>query len=104
MALEDDIKTGVDAEWIEDSRGALRELIRNAHVPINWEYESAHITALAKRSAEIADAMAAERKARGGIRNPNDIRENMALFQENMPTILKFIEGISRMTARGSGG
>lgn len=97
-----DVRTGVDADWIADSRATLKVLLQDPEKLVQAldgtsRSGESHADTVVRISCEIADAMRVQRGARGGVRNGNDPREMMALFQEHMPMILKFIENISTM-------
>lgn len=97
-----DLRTGVDLDWIADSRIALAALLVDPEKRVQALDGTArsgegHVDTVVRLSCEIADAMRAQRGARGGVRNGNDPREMMALVQENMPLILKFFEQLHEM-------
>jgi hypothetical protein len=97
-----EIKTGVDPLWIADSRASLTELIRQdkltAHLLYGGEKETPE--SLAATAAAYADAMAAERAKRGGVRDPSDPRAMIALVQEVMPAVIAFFENLDKMAAK----
>jgi hypothetical protein len=88
----DEIKTGVDANWVLDSRVALRKLI---HI-----YEGEDAPRIARLAAEFADEMEAERMKRGGFRDPSDIRNTLATIEEHLPAALAFFESLDKMAAK----
>lgn len=80
----EDIKTGVDAHWIADQRMAVQALLQQA--------TETTVEAMTEKASEIADAMAAARASRGGVRDPSDPREIMATIQEYMPAVMALLE------------
>jgi len=93
-----EIKTGVDPLWIADSRASLTELIRLDRLTKLGEEETPE--SLAANAAAYADAMAAERAKRGGVRDPSDPRAMIALVQEVMPAVIAFFENLDKMAAK----
>jgi hypothetical protein len=70
-------KPGVDSVWIADCRAVVVETMRNGTAEPEWH---------ARRAAAIADALAEERRKRGGAR-AEDLRSQAAEFMEFAPMI-----------------
>jgi tRNA-dihydrouridine synthase len=85
-----EVQTGVDTYWIADATLAFKELIARA-------VGQPPVEDIAALCAEFADAMAAERQKRGGVRESSDIREHLAVIQEAMPAALAFFEQLHKM-------
>lgn len=103
-----DMRTGVDHEWISDARIALTALLKQPEKMVQELDETArpgetHADTVVRVASQIADAMRAQRNSRGGIRNGNDPREMMAMFQENMPLILNFFEKLGALSEKRRG-
>lgn len=91
-----DVKTGVDMEWIADSRLALKEVIRRLPSAIEESDPASH----AATAAAYADAMREERNKRGGARKSDDPREIMSLIQEHLPLVFQFFEKLDEIGSK----